>query len=391
MILLQSVTLSKCFASIGGACRSRVSKYLAKHHSTLTEAEDALGIDYVLETSNDTNFVDHISSTPKQFPQTNVGESLSPIFSCSPQKKASISNIGDLVKNLVFAFQNTMTKRLKMQLLRYLYKQIVIESGGTELATFVRPNFLDVSLDAMKTLQTGKKENLVYGLSICFKRKDNDESETRMPLQRMPFGLVDYNIKYFSSHSSQKLKMEDHYAKWLETMYAHFGNKWLCLFRGPYWQYEEKVNPESAYDLPLVNSMQVDSDLVPTSNNMEVVSVQSAGIQVSNSMDKSSHDNTHSSNSIIDDVLAELQINLEEFEFSAMDEESNNIVEEESVPSCDIEMSNSLPTEQCQQQVEVCVSPEAMEVHHKIQPQQSNRKPVNSCLYDTMKVCLTNF
>ena len=124
---------------------------------------------------------------------------------------------------------------------------------------------------------------------------------------------------------------------------------------------------------------------------MEVVSVQSAGIQVANSMDKSSHDNTHSSNSIINDVLAELQINLEEFEFSAMDEESNNIVEEESVPSCDIEMSNSLPTEQCQQQAEVCVSPEAMEVHHKIQPQQSNRKPVNSCLYDTMKVCLTTF
>jgi hypothetical protein len=172
--------------------------------------------------------------------------------------------------------------------------------------------------------------------------------ETRMPLQRMPFGLVDYNIKYFSSHSSQKLKMEDHYAKWLETMYAHFGHKWLCLFRGPYWQYEEVVNPESAYDLPFVNFI--------------------------------------------------LIIDLEEFEFSAMDEESNNIVEEESIPSCnltftqsgcDIEMSNSLPTEQCLQQVEVCVSPEAMEVHHKIQPQQSNRKPVNSCLYDTMKVCLT--
>jgi hypothetical protein len=105
---------------------------LAKHHSTLTEAEYALGIDYMLETSNDINFVDHISSTPKQFPQTNVEESLSPIFNCLPQKKASISNIGDMVKNLVFAFQNTMTKRLKMQLLRYLYKQVVNESGGTD-------------------------------------------------------------------------------------------------------------------------------------------------------------------------------------------------------------------------------------------------------------------
>ena len=24
-------------------------------------------------------------------------------------------------------------------------------------------------------------------------------------------------------------------------MYAHFGHKWLCLFRGPTWQYEEET------------------------------------------------------------------------------------------------------------------------------------------------------
>lgn len=116
-------------------------------------------------------------------------------------------------------------------------------------------------------------------------------------------------------------------------------------------------------------------------------------ITISNCMDicsdpEPSQNIKQARNSIIDDVLAELQIDLSEFEFSAMVEESHNSVEEP-IPAqngCDIEMSSSLPTEQCQQQLEVCVSPEAMEVHHKIQPQQSKRKPGTTCLYDTMKV-----
>ncbi|CAB4036915.1 Hypothetical predicted protein, partial [Paramuricea clavata] len=34
------------------------------------------------------------------------------------------------------------------------------------------------------------------------------------------------------------VRMEEHYASWLETMFAQFGHKWLCLHRGPVWQYE---------------------------------------------------------------------------------------------------------------------------------------------------------
>ena len=57
----------------------------------------------------------------------------------------------------------------------------------------------------------------------------------------MPFGLIDYNIHFFNAKNTVKLKMEDHYAMWQETMFAHFGHKWVSLNRGPMWQYDEEV------------------------------------------------------------------------------------------------------------------------------------------------------
>ena len=69
-----------------------------------------------------------------------------------------------------------------------------------------------------------------------------------MPLDRMPFGLVDYNIQFFSSTSSVNLWIENHYASWLETMFAHFGHKWLCLHRGPTWCYEQECKEENNVD-----------------------------------------------------------------------------------------------------------------------------------------------
>ena len=64
-----------------------------------------------------------------------------------------------------------------------------------------------------------------------------------MPLESMLFGLIDYNIRFFTCNSTQMLGIEDHYVTWLETTHSNFGNKFLCLFRGPTWQYEEEDTP----------------------------------------------------------------------------------------------------------------------------------------------------
>ena len=52
-------------------------------------------------------------------------------------------------------------------------------------------------------------------MAKCFERHgDHDDGEklgTRVPFNRMPFGLVDYNLRFFAADSSQKLFIEDHY------------------------------------------------------------------------------------------------------------------------------------------------------------------------------------
>jgi len=90
----------------------------------------------------------------------------------------------------------------------------------------------------METLYKGGKHNLIYSLSKCF-----EGPTPRMDLNRMPYSLLDYNIRFFACSRTQKLGMEEHYTSWLKTMFSQFGHKWLCLHRGPVWQYE--VEPQA--------------------------------------------------------------------------------------------------------------------------------------------------
>ena len=147
-----------------------------------------------------------------------------------------------------------MSERLRKQLLQQLFQQLVISCGGHSFSSFVQHDFIETSLSAMKVLYEEGKHNLVYHISRCFNR-EHEKAETRMPIDRMPFGLIDYNVRFFSSPSSQKLGIENHYALWLETMLAHFGQKWLCLFRGPFWQYAM----QQCADVPLHSNTSLES------------------------------------------------------------------------------------------------------------------------------------
>ena len=49
----------------------------------------------------------------------------------------------------------------------------------------------------MMTLQQEGKKNLLYSMSKCFEKRQDDTTMTRMPLNQMPFGLIDYNVRFF--------------------------------------------------------------------------------------------------------------------------------------------------------------------------------------------------
>lgn len=158
-----------------------------------------------------------------------------------------------MVKEFLSCFKSSMSPRLKTQLLQHIFKLLIVESDGLDYFKFMSGDFLTSSSSAMKNLFSHKKHNLILDLSKCF-----EGATPRMPLHQMPYGLLDYNIRFFPSYRTQKLGMESHYASWLETMFAQFGHKWLCLHRGPAWQYEIRETEEALQS----NESQAEVDII---------------------------------------------------------------------------------------------------------------------------------
>ena len=133
-----------------------------------------------------------------------------------------------------------MSSRLKMQVLNHIFKLIIMEHGGTDYLAYVTSDFLKTCFSAMNTLYEKKKHNLVIQLCKCF---ESVNGVSRIPLDRMPFGLLVYNIRFYASSRTNLVGYEEHYLSWLGTMFAQFGHKWLCLHRCPAWQYETVPDP----------------------------------------------------------------------------------------------------------------------------------------------------
>ena len=83
-------------------------------YKTLSEAEEALQIDYFTNSFAFDYGADH-TSTPSKAADTVQENLLSPIFSCSPFKDARPlpSNVGDLVQDFIANFKAAMSPRLR--------------------------------------------------------------------------------------------------------------------------------------------------------------------------------------------------------------------------------------------------------------------------------------
>ena len=193
-----------------------MKKHLSAKYKTLHEEEEALEIDYFTSNLFTCDYATDQTSTPKKSANDN---SMFPIFSCSPPKdgRPLPSNVGDLVKDFINSFKSGMSSRLPKQLISYMLKVIILESDGLDFFKFVNADFLQSSLGAMETLLDNKRHNLIHFLSKCFQ-----DSTPRLHLNKIPYGLLDYNIRSFAKGSTQNLGIKEHYALWLETMFVHF-------------------------------------------------------------------------------------------------------------------------------------------------------------------------
>ena len=60
-------------------------------------------------------------------------------------------------------------------------------------------DFASLSVKAMKRLKEHNKNNLVYKFSMCIGSNQPGTDDPLFPLTRMPFGLVEYQIEFFSA------------------------------------------------------------------------------------------------------------------------------------------------------------------------------------------------
>ena len=164
----------------------QVTKHLCKQYSSLSEAEDDLKIDYIFSKECSSTYHESTPNVKEKQYQFCL-ESLSPLFKCSPMAQ-STSSVGDSVLNVVDAFKHSMTPRLKQQFVNYLFKLMVVDIWGYDFYSFVHDDFLNVSLNAMYTLKSAGKSNLLHSLSQCFYRA-NQDSQSRMALNKMPLDL----------------------------------------------------------------------------------------------------------------------------------------------------------------------------------------------------------
>ena len=60
-------------------------------------------------------------------------------------------------------------------------------------------DFATLAVKGMKTLKNNNKGNLIYKLAMCIAKTRPSTGQSLFPLDRMPFGLVEFQIEFFSA------------------------------------------------------------------------------------------------------------------------------------------------------------------------------------------------
>ena len=75
----------------------------------------------------------------------------------------------------------------------------ILEDWYAWLAGKMEVSFIQLSLQAMKSLEVNGKSNLVIKFCQCLANDRPDKSGSLMPIHRMPFGLIQHCIEFFTS------------------------------------------------------------------------------------------------------------------------------------------------------------------------------------------------
>ena len=152
------------------------------------------------------------------------------LFSTSPSYGEKEMATGDLIKVMTDGFLK-MSNLQRVQFLSFLLSMYLCYDIGVD-GNFVPTDFVKLAACSFKHLQAAGIGNTVYFLVQSIGTLRSDGNGPRIPLDRMPFGLLRHNLEFFAKENPSY-----HYAEW-QTTFAHFGHKCDRLFRGPMWSYD---------------------------------------------------------------------------------------------------------------------------------------------------------
>ena len=247
------VSITNCIFGIhfiGNACRDKVRRYLKVKFATLSDAEDAFNINYFHDDElfgSDPEVT--TSSTPVPFSRHR--SQASPMLAFSPLKNSEERKLPGSVLDIVSSGFGELTKRQRQQLLVHLFHAWLKSDVHQDLNShYVPRNFLPFVASALKVLFVNGKGNVLYDAACCFGEMRPGEECPRMPLNRLPFGLISHNLKFFASDDASFLEAPPDYKSWCQSMYTLFGNKWAAMHNGPMWSYIDNIHEQEEEAAP---------------------------------------------------------------------------------------------------------------------------------------------
>lgn len=130
----------------------------------------------------------------------------SPLLSLQPLRISNNRKLPGSILDVVSSSFLELTKRQRQQLMVYLFKKWPLaDFHSTMSSSFVPSDFLPHLSNALQVLFVNGKNNSIYD-AVCCRGDMRPEGTPRIPLDRMLFGLITHNLRFFASENVVNLE-----------------------------------------------------------------------------------------------------------------------------------------------------------------------------------------
>jgi hypothetical protein len=201
------------------SCRSQIVNHLGKTFTTIAAAEDAYKVNY--EVNNDFGYLENISTQPEcidnillqPMSRLSAEHLIALVYQVlqqkSEQERKCVLKPLLVESDFLDLFDNTnLSLKLREQLIAKLitdidqvtmldstFKTVCLENG----IEHPPEKFLTLSVRSMNTLQENGKPNVLLDFATCLGTNKPDSNEPLLPINKMPFGLIQHQLQFFSA------------------------------------------------------------------------------------------------------------------------------------------------------------------------------------------------